>query len=235
MLSKDKIVESQKECADMLGMNLKDYEDYLKNAKANDNPKKFLVSENEEDIFKYLGIKESQLKKRKEEDQYQKKSIVGEIWLVAIPLLVTNKDNSFDTTFQIRPFLMIDDGKGVLVEENKDFLGVKITNNDLKQTRLITYVDLEDLGYECREVEMNGNIKNRFIKTEVVPTWIWNSNYSYWTMEADYSDMVDVLKIDGEVSSYNGGGRQCVDETSYVVRPVVELYKNDGITRKNQC
>lgn len=68
MLSKDKIVESQKECADMLGMNLKDYEDYLKNAKANDNPKKFLVSENEEDIFKYLGIKESQLKKRKEED-----------------------------------------------------------------------------------------------------------------------------------------------------------------------
>lgn len=68
MLSKDKIVESQKECADMLGMNLKDYEDYLKNAKVNDNPKKFLVSENEEDILEYLGIKESQLKKRKEED-----------------------------------------------------------------------------------------------------------------------------------------------------------------------
>ena len=56
-----------------------------------------------------------------------KKSIIGEIWLVAIPLLVKNDDNTFDTTFQIRPFLMIDEGKGVLVEENPDYLGVKIT------------------------------------------------------------------------------------------------------------
>lgn len=61
------------------------------------------------------------------------KSIVGEIWLVAIPLLVRKENNSFDTTFQIRPFLMIDEGKGVLVEENPDCLGVKITT---KRNRL---------------------------------------------------------------------------------------------------
>ena len=111
----------------------------------------------------------------------------------------------------------------------------KININDLKQIRLITYTDLENLGYEWREVEMNGNIKNRFIKTEVVPTWIWNSNYSYWTMEKSNYNLrdVDVLKRDGEVSSYNGGGTQYVYYTDYVLRPVVELYKNDGITRKS--
>jgi len=67
------------------------------------------------------------------------KSLIGEIWLVAIPLLVKKEDNSFDTTFQIRPFLMIDDGKGVLVEENPDYLGVKITTkrNRLNKAREI--------------------------------------------------------------------------------------------------
>lgn len=68
-----------------------------------------------------------------------KNSIVGEIWLVAIPLLVKKENNSFDTTFQIRPFLMIDEGKGVLVEENPDCLGVKITTkrNKLNKTKEI--------------------------------------------------------------------------------------------------
>ena len=68
-----------------------------------------------------------------------KNSIVGEIWLVAIPLLVKKEDNSFDTTFQIRPFLMIDEGKGVLVEENPDYLGLKITTkkNRLNKTKEI--------------------------------------------------------------------------------------------------
>ena len=70
-----------------------------------------------------------------------KKSIIGEIWLVAIPLLVKNDDNTFDTTFQIRPFLMIDEGKGVLVEENPDYLGVKITT---KKNRLNKAKEIEN-------------------------------------------------------------------------------------------
>lgn len=68
MIKKDKIIELQKDCADMLGMNLNDYEEYLKQVKVNDNPKKFLVSEKEDDMFEYLDIKESQLKKIEEVD-----------------------------------------------------------------------------------------------------------------------------------------------------------------------
>lgn len=73
-------------------------------------------------------------------------SIVGEIWLVAIPLLVRKENNSFDTTFQIRPFLMIDEGKGVLVEENPDYLGLKITTKKNKLNKGKEIKNWKELG-----------------------------------------------------------------------------------------
>lgn len=75
-----------------------------------------------------------------------KSSIVGEIWLVAIPLLVRKENNSFDTTFQIRPFLMIDEGKGVLVEENPDYLGLKITTKKNKLNKAKEIKNWKELG-----------------------------------------------------------------------------------------
>ena len=61
---------------------------------------------------------------------------LGEIWLVAIPVLFVKEKNNFDTGFQIRPYLIVDEGKGMLVTENPDYLGLKITtkNNRVKQT-----------------------------------------------------------------------------------------------------
>ena len=76
----------------------------------------------------------------------RKKCEIGEIWLVAIPLLVKNSDNSFDTTFQMRPFLMIDEGKGVLVEENPDYLGVKITTKRNKLNKAKEIKNWKELG-----------------------------------------------------------------------------------------
>ena len=48
------------------------------------------------------------------------KANVGDIWLVAMPVLLVKDEGNFDTAFQIRPFLIVDDGKGILVLENKD-------------------------------------------------------------------------------------------------------------------
>ena len=61
---------------------------------------------------------------------------LGEIWLVAIPVLFVKEKNNFDTGFQIRPYLIVDEVKGMLVTENPDYLGLKITtkNNRVKQT-----------------------------------------------------------------------------------------------------
>ena len=75
-----------------------------------------------------------------------KQSKIGEIWLVAIPLLVKKENNSFDTTFQIRPFLMIDDGTGVLVEQNNDFLAAKITTKKNKLNKAKEIKNWKELG-----------------------------------------------------------------------------------------
>ena len=38
---------------------------------------------------------------------------LGEIWLVAMPILFVKGNDNYDTGFQIRPFLIVDEGKGM--------------------------------------------------------------------------------------------------------------------------
>lgn len=68
-----------------------------------------------------------------------KKAKLGEIWLVAMPVLLVNCENNFDTGFQIRPFLIVDEGKGLLVLENADYLALKLTtkNNNITNVKEI--------------------------------------------------------------------------------------------------
>ena len=46
-MSEEQFIESQKECADMLGMSLSEYQDYCKNLKVTDDTKE-LVEKNKE-------------------------------------------------------------------------------------------------------------------------------------------------------------------------------------------
>lgn len=68
-----------------------------------------------------------------------KKAKLGEIWLVAMPVLFVKGENNFDTGFQIRPYLIVDEGKGMLVLENPDYLALKITTkgNNIKNVEEI--------------------------------------------------------------------------------------------------
>ncbi len=74
------------------------------------------------------------------------KAQLGEIWLVAIPLLTVKEDGTFDTAFQIRPFLIVDEGKGVLVEENNDYLASKITTKTNNVVKVKEIENWEELG-----------------------------------------------------------------------------------------
>ena len=106
-----------------------------------------------------------------------------------------------------------------------------INSNDLKLTRLITEEDLENLGYEWITSELYGNVQPRLTKTDATPDWVYNSNYAYWIMEqASYNTYyIDTLMTDGGLRSYFHGTYANVYDTNYVVRPVVELYKNSDI------
>lgn len=68
-----------------------------------------------------------------------KNAKLGEIWLVAMPVLFVKDENKYDTGFQIRPFLIVDEGKGMLVLENPDYLALKLTtkNNKIKDIKEI--------------------------------------------------------------------------------------------------
>lgn len=63
MMNKNEFIKSQKECADMLGMTMKEYNEYLEKAKVNNNIKNDKIDKN---FLKFINIKESQLKIRKD-------------------------------------------------------------------------------------------------------------------------------------------------------------------------
>ena len=53
---------------------------------------------------------------------------IGEIWLVTIPILEIDKNNDINVKLQRRPCLILDDGRGLIVEEdNRNFHVLKLT------------------------------------------------------------------------------------------------------------
>lgn len=59
MMSEKEFLKSQKECASMIGMTLKEYNEYLEKVKVNDDIKKDTIDSN---FLKAINIEESQLK-----------------------------------------------------------------------------------------------------------------------------------------------------------------------------
>ena len=88
------------------------------------------------------------------------------------------------------------------------------------ETRLITKDELvNNLDYELTEECVTGNCYQRWKKTEITPSWVDNSNYSYWTMSS-YDDCRNCV---WNVTFYS------IDEyrgQSYTIRPVIVLPKS---------
>lgn len=69
-MNKKDFLESQKECAKMLGMTLKQYEEYLKNTKINDSINSKIETETDNDNYslQFFNLKKNQLKLRKDDN-----------------------------------------------------------------------------------------------------------------------------------------------------------------------
>ena len=97
-----------------------------------------------------------------------------------------------------------------------------VKSSDNASARLITVDDFTDnLGYEYFD---NGSAQY-YDKTEDTPSWVYNSNYYYWTMtpKADSSSMWYV--------DSNGNLYYNRSSDSSMVRPVLELSKSADITK----
>ncbi len=69
MMSEKEFIESQKECASMLGMSLNEYEEYCKNLKVPNSEKGINNKNNDGNTYQFLkrlGIDKSMLKNRKD-------------------------------------------------------------------------------------------------------------------------------------------------------------------------
>ena len=101
----------------------------------------------------------------------------------------------------------------------------KLNESDLKEdsigykTRLLTFEDLtNNLGYTREEGASYMNLN-----TENTPSWVYNSQYYYWTM-SQYDDSASfVWGVTSDGSVYGDYG---VSSSGSVVRPVITLLKS---------
>ncbi len=73
-------------------------------------------------------------------------AVIGEIWVATIPILHKNKNGDISVLLQKRPVLILDDGRGLIVEEDKrNYHILKLTTqNDLYKRKVIS--NWRDLG-----------------------------------------------------------------------------------------
>lgn len=61
---------------------------------------------------------------------------IGEIWVVALPIMYYDENEDLNVKIQRRPFLVLDDGRGLIVEEDRrNYHGFKLTSQYDKYKR----------------------------------------------------------------------------------------------------
>ncbi len=96
-----------------------------------------------------------------------------------------------------------------------------VKSSDTATARLITYDELMDnLGYEVDPSVATQRIPN----ATNTPTWVYNSNYWYWTISQN-GDSQNVWYVLGSGILSNG------PSDGRMVRPVLELNKSAEITK----
>ena len=78
------------------------------------------------------------------------KAVIGEIWLVTIPLLTYDEEDNVNIHLQKRPCLIIDDGRGLIVEQdNRNFHILKLTTQYDKYKRKLIK-NWKELGLKAK-------------------------------------------------------------------------------------
>ena len=79
----------------------------------------------------------------------RKKANIGDIWLVLIPrILYDDNDESINVKLEKRPCLIIDDGRGFIIEENSNYSALKLTtrNSNIESVKRKEIINWKELG-----------------------------------------------------------------------------------------
>ena len=115
-----------------------------------------------------------------------KKAKIGDIWLVLIPRIIYDDiDETIDVKLEKRPCLIIDDGRGFIIEENSNYSALKLTtrNSSLNKVRRKEIINWKEIGLK----------KKSFVRIEL-PLKIESEQLIYKITEMSYSDILIYLK-----------------------------------------
>ncbi len=116
----------------------------------------------------------------------RKKAKIGDIWLVLIPRIVYDEqDESINVKLEKRPCLIIDDGRGFIIEENSNYSALKLTTREsyLEHVRRKEIINWKEIGLK----------KKSFVRIEL-PLKIEPEQLVFKITEMPYKDMEIYLK-----------------------------------------
>ena len=116
----------------------------------------------------------------------ERKAKIGDIWLVLIPRIVYDeKDESIDVKLERRPCLIIDDGRGFIIEENSNYSALKLTTREsnIKKVKRKEITNWKELGLK----------KKSFVRIEL-PLKIESEQLVFKITEMSHDDMLIYLK-----------------------------------------
>ncbi len=115
-----------------------------------------------------------------------KKAKIGDIWLVLIPRIIyIDSDESIDVKLEKRPCLIIDDGRGFIIEENSNYSALKLTTREsnLEHVRRKEITNWKEIGLK----------KKSFVRIEL-PLKIEPEQLVFKITEMPHKDMEIYLK-----------------------------------------
>ena len=116
----------------------------------------------------------------------KKKAKIGDIWLVLIPRIVYDEnDDSISVRLEKRPCLIIDDGRGFIIEENTDYSALKLTtrDNNIDNVHRKEIINWKELGLK----------KKSYVRIEL-PLKIEPEQLVFKITEMSNNDMATYLK-----------------------------------------
>ena len=127
------------------------------------------------------------------------KPSIGEIWITAIPIIYYDENEDINVKIQKRPVLILDDGRGLIVEEDtKNYHVFKITTqSDSYKRKLIT--NWKELGLKKKSyvrIEMPIKIEEGQFIHKI-------TKISIEDLKEYYKELLNILNVDALIKITN--------------------------------
>ncbi len=128
----------------------------------------------------------------------EKKAKIGDIWVTLIPKLIIDENNdSIQVILEKRPCLIVDDGRGFLIEENANYSGLKLTtrNSILENVVRKEIKNWKELGLKRKSyirIELPLKIESQQLVNKI--TTLSNSDLQIYLKELANYFNTDVLE-----------------------------------------